>query len=52
LCLPFYRLGPEWKKYSKGLLPSLPDKPSNIPSAPWNVYADKGWTGIRDWLDD
>ncbi|MBL1243962.1 MAG: DEAD/DEAH box helicase family protein [Sulfurimonas sp.] len=42
----------EWKKYSKGLLPSLPDKPSNIPSAPWNVYADKGWTGIRDWLDD
>jgi hypothetical protein len=24
--------------------------PSDIPKAPWHVYADNGWNGIGDWL--
>jgi superfamily II DNA or RNA helicase len=39
------RSGSEWK--SLGQAGSLP---SDIPSNPAAVYADKGWTGFSDWL--
>ena len=41
----------EWTNYSRGLLNDLPPKPRNIPATPWNVYNQKGWNGIRDWLE-
>jgi hypothetical protein len=25
-------------------------KPDDIPAAPWQVYKDDGWKGMRDWL--
>ncbi len=34
----------EWRVYSKS------HRPPDIPSAPWNVYANKGWSGMADWL--
>ncbi|MCX6073375.1 MAG: hypothetical protein NTY39_03570 [Campylobacterales bacterium] len=34
----------------KGKYLQLPLKPSNIPATPWNVYKDKGYIGITDWL--
>ena len=35
----------DWQIYSKS-----GNKPSDIPSAPWRVYADEGWVGMADWL--
>ena len=35
----------EWKKYSKS-----GEKPEDIPVDPANVYKNKGWKGIGDWL--
>jgi hypothetical protein len=34
----------EWRLYSKS------SRPLDIPSAPWNVYAEDGWSGMADWL--
>lgn len=39
----------EWKKYYKGEMSHLPPKPSNIPTGPDYVYADK-WLGYGDWV--
>ena len=36
---------PEWESYCKS-----GKKPADIPSAPWHVYAAKGWAGVGDWL--
>jgi hypothetical protein len=35
----------EWKEYCKS-----GKRPSNIPAAPNDVYKNKGWDGIPDWL--
>jgi superfamily II DNA or RNA helicase len=36
---------PEWLDYLKS-----GRKPSDIPAAPWQVYAEAGWSGWGDWL--
>lgn len=40
----------EFRKWAKGLRPDLPTKPSFIPKFPRDVYFQKGWKGIGDWL--
>lgn len=35
----------EWRKYA-----ASSEKPKDIPSCPYRVYADIGWTGYSDWL--
>jgi hypothetical protein len=35
----------EWNKYCKSA-----EKPADIPAAPWQTYADAGWSGLADWL--
>ena len=35
----------EWKAYCDS-----GKKPSDIPFAPWELYADSGWAGMGDWL--
>lgn len=41
----------EWNKYVNDELKDKPAKPSNIPSAPSNVYGNKGeWVSIEDFL--
>ena len=35
----------EWEEYCKS-----GKKPSDIPAAPWEKYADAGWSGMGDWL--
>ena len=40
----------EWGKYCKGRLPEKGTKPKDIPYHPHQVYEDKGWRGMRDWL--
>jgi hypothetical protein len=37
--------GTEWRDYCRSS-----KKPDDIPIAPQNVYADKGWFGMDDWL--
>ena len=34
----------EWKDYCRS-----GKRPSDIPNAPWDVYADDGWAGMGDW---
>ena len=40
----------EWQAYCRGDLPDKPPKPDDIPSEPNQVYEDKGWGGLSDWL--
>ncbi|WP_345980095.1 DEAD/DEAH box helicase family protein [Sulfurimonas sp. HSL3-2] len=40
----------EWQDYCKGKLKHLPPKPNNIPATPWNVYKNKGYISLSDWL--
>ena len=35
----------DWRKYTKS-----GNKPNDIPAGPWNIYKDKGWNGLDDWL--
>ncbi len=35
----------EWVKYCKS-----GEKPNNVPSAPWKVYKNKGWTDMRNFF--
>eukprot|EP00947_MAST-08B_sp_MAST-8B-sp1_P002374 g2374.t1 len=35
----------EWQEWSKS-----GQRPSNIPSGPWDVYRGKGWVSMMDWL--
>lgn len=41
---------PEWREFSKGNIPEKGTLPSDIPAAPQQVYANKGWAGVSDWL--
>ena len=40
----------EWYSFCKGEMPQLGRLPSDVPAAAHNVYADKGWRGMGDWL--
>lgn len=40
----------EWRLYRKGEFPEKGFRPSDIPSAPDEVYRNKGWNGWIDWL--
>ena len=40
----------EWRKFTKGEIPGKGPLPPDIPAYPGQVYKDKGWSGIRDWL--
>jgi hypothetical protein len=40
----------EWKKFCKGLIPEKGTLPRDIPMTPRQVYMNKGWKGMGDWL--
>jgi len=40
----------DWRRYTKGLIPSKPILPRDIPGTPSKVYAESGWRGMGDWL--
>ena len=40
----------EWRLFCKGEMPRLGRLPADIPVAPEQQYADKGWVGWGDWL--
>ena len=40
----------EWVAFCKGRIPSKGTLPSDIPADPKQVYADKGWKSMGDWL--
>lgn len=40
----------EWQAYTKGLISDKVVLPDDIPVDPRNVYKNKGWQGMRDWL--
>ncbi len=42
----------DWQKYLKGGFKKLATKPDGIPSNPANIYKDKGWVGMGEWLDN
>ncbi len=39
-----------WRQYCKGLIPSLPKLPSDIPANPSSTYKNDGWIGFGHWL--
>ena len=41
---------PEWRVFCNGGMPGLGRLPADIPVAPEQQYADKGWMGWGDWL--
>jgi len=44
------RSGTEWREFCKGMLPSKGVLPPDIPSAPDQTFANKGWSDWGDWL--
>ena len=42
--------GVEWKEFCRGNLPEKGILPPDIPAYPNQTYADKGWSGMVDWL--
>lgn len=40
----------EWFRWSRGDWPEKGKRPLDIPSAPWDVYRNKGWRSMGDWL--
>ncbi|MFC2085772.1 DEAD/DEAH box helicase family protein [Bacteroidota bacterium] len=42
--------GTQWRALCKGQLPEKGELPADIPAYPGNVYMDKGWKGMADWL--
>jgi superfamily II DNA or RNA helicase len=40
----------EWMAFCKGEMPELGSLPEDIPREPSNTYADKGWSGMGNWL--
>lgn len=41
----------EWRRYKKGVYTHLAPLPENIPRTPHIYYRNKGWNGIKDWLN-
>jgi len=41
----------DWHLYCRGKMPDLGRLPADIPTAPNQVYANKGWRGMSDWLN-
>lgn len=44
------RSSTEWRAFCGGKLKHLGKLPSDIPTAPHQVYEDSGWAGYGDWL--
>ncbi len=42
--------GTEWRAFCKGRIPEKGMLPADIPAAPNNTYADRGWKGMGHWL--
>ena len=40
----------EWLSYCRGESSRHGPKPADIPANPEGTYADRGWSGYRDWL--
>lgn len=40
----------EWRDWLRGRRPELEPRPAQIPTAPEDVYRDRGWQGFGDWL--
>ena len=40
----------EWRAFCKGEMPERGELPLDVPAAPSNVYANKGWESMGDWL--
>ena len=40
----------EWKYYCEGLMMELGEIPEFIPKNPKEIYKNKGWWGINDWI--
>ena len=40
----------EWRAFCEGKMPTLGQRPVDIPSNPNLAYRDKGWKGMGDWL--
>ena len=40
----------QWEKYCRGELPGYKPKPDDIPAYPYDIYKNKGWTSVGDWL--
>jgi hypothetical protein len=40
----------DWQKFVKGEFPEKSKLPADIPSDPYGVYRNKGWTSWSDWL--
>ncbi len=40
----------EWQSYCKGEMRGKGNNPDDIPTNPWNVYKNDGWTSLGDWL--
>ncbi len=40
----------EWDQFRKGSLPEKGLLPVDIPTNPNRTYANKGWSGMGDWL--
>jgi superfamily II DNA or RNA helicase len=40
----------EWKRFCNGHMPEKGTRPPDIPAYPRQVYADKGWVSMGDWL--
>jgi hypothetical protein len=40
----------QWRDYCNNGIPGIPKKPDNIPAGPGQIYKDKGWKGMGDWL--
>ncbi len=42
--------GTEWSAYCKGEMSHVGHLPADIPAYPNQTYAEKGWSGMADWL--
>ena len=40
----------EWVAFSQGCMPKMGRLPADIPAAPQQTFANKGWKGYGDWL--
>ncbi len=40
----------QWRKYCRGGMPHLPERPRGVPAGPEHYYQELGWAGYADWL--